>query len=60
MTSDRRDAAKPSRAAADLPYRLDWRAAGIRIGAHRGKVEGTGGLFRDFDTLMRFPTVPKG
>ena len=28
MTSDRRDAAKAGRAAADLPYRLDWRAAG--------------------------------
>jgi uncharacterized protein (DUF58 family) len=55
MTSGRRDAAKAGLAAADLPYRLDWRAAGIRIGAHRGKVEGTGGLFRDFDTLMRSP-----
>lgn len=55
MTSDRRDAAKAGREAADLPYRLDWRAAGNRIGAHRGKVEGTGGLFRDFDTLMRAP-----
>jgi uncharacterized protein (DUF58 family) len=55
MTSDRKDAATSGRAAVDLPYRLDWRAAGVRIGAHRGKVVGTGGLFRDFDTLMRSP-----
>lgn len=37
----------------DVPYRLDWRASGVRIGAHRGKVEGSGGLFRDFDLLVR-------
>ncbi len=37
----------------DVPYRLDWRAAGVRIGAHRGKVEGAGGLFRDHDLLVR-------
>lgn len=37
----------------DIPYRLDWRAAGVRIGAHRGKVEGAGGLFRDHDLLVR-------
>lgn len=37
----------------DIPYRLPWRASGVRIGAHRGKVEGTGGLFRDFDQLVR-------
>lgn len=37
----------------DVPYRLAWRAVGVRIGAHRGKVEGTGGLFRDFDLLVR-------
>lgn len=39
----------------DVPYRLAWRSPGVRIGAHRGKVEGTGGLFRDFDQLMRSP-----
>jgi len=37
----------------DVPYRLDWRAVGVRIGAHRGKVEGAGGLFRDHDLLVR-------
>jgi uncharacterized protein (DUF58 family) len=37
----------------DVPYRLAWRTSGVRIGAHRGKVEGTGGLFRDFDLLAR-------
>jgi uncharacterized protein (DUF58 family) len=40
---------------ADIPYRLGWRGGGVRIGAHRGKVEGAGGMFRDFDTLMRSP-----
>lgn len=38
---------------ADVPYRLAWRTSGVRIGAHRGKVEGSGGLFRDFDLLTR-------
>jgi len=37
----------------DVPYRIDWRAAGVRIGAHRGKIEGAGGLFRDYDFLLR-------
>ena len=52
MTGERKDAEASGSLAADLPYRLDWRAAGVRIGAHRGKVEGSGGLFRDFDTLI--------
>lgn len=39
----------------DVPYRLAWRASGARIGAHRGKIEGAGGLFRDFDLLVRSP-----
>lgn len=43
------------RETADLPYRLEWRGSGVRIGAHRGKVEGSGGLFRDLDALMRSP-----
>jgi uncharacterized protein (DUF58 family) len=55
MTRAPKDTATSGRGAADLPYRLDWRATGVRIGAHRGKMEGTGGLFRDFDTLMRSP-----
>ncbi len=38
---------------ADIPYRLPWRTSGVRIGAHRGKIEGSGGLFRDFDLLVR-------
>jgi uncharacterized protein (DUF58 family) len=55
MTGDRSSGRDSSQAPGDLPYRLDWRTAGVRIGARRGKVEGTGGLFRDFDTLMRSP-----
>lgn len=38
-----------------MPYRLAWRASGARIGAHRGRIEGAGGLFRDFDLLVRSP-----
>jgi uncharacterized protein (DUF58 family) len=39
----------------DVPYRLNWRTSGVRAGAHRGKIEGSGGLFRDFDLLTRSP-----
>jgi uncharacterized protein (DUF58 family) len=55
MTSERSHSGGAPREAADVPYRLAWRGAGVRIGAHRGKMEGTGGLFRDFDTLVRSP-----
>lgn len=41
--------------AADVPYRLPWRSADIRIGAHRGKLEGSGGFFRDVVPLLRSP-----
>lgn len=46
-----RDAAPP----ADLPYRLPWRSAGVRVGAHRGKLEGAGGFFHDFAPLLQRP-----
>lgn len=36
----------------DVSYRLAWRASGVRAGAHRGKIEGSGGLFRDHDLLI--------
>lgn len=39
--------------AIDVPYRLAWRAAGVRIGAHQGKMEGAGGLFKDHELLVR-------
>lgn len=39
--------------AIDVPYRLAWRAAGVRIGAHQGKLEGAGGLFKDHELLIR-------
>jgi len=41
--------------APDLPYRLPWRSADVRIGSHRGKLEGSGGFFRDFAPLLRSP-----
>lgn len=50
MSGDPVPAAPPP---ADIPYRVPWRAAGVRIGAHRGTVEGSGGLFRDHDLLVR-------
>jgi uncharacterized protein (DUF58 family) len=39
----------------DLPYRLPWRSAHSRVGAHRSKIEGTGGYFRDVVPLVRNP-----
>ncbi len=40
---------------ADIPYRLPWRSSDVRIGAHRSKLEGAGGYFRDFVPLLRSP-----
>jgi uncharacterized protein (DUF58 family) len=40
---------------ADVPYRLPWRSSDVRIGAHRSKLEGAGGFFRDFVSLLRSP-----
>jgi len=40
---------------ADLPYRLPWRSVGVRAGAHRGKLEGSGGYFHDFAPLLQRP-----
>lgn len=39
----------------DLPYRLPWRSAHARVGAHRSKFEGSGGFFRDVVPLVRNP-----
>ena len=36
-------------------YRLPWRSSDVRIGAHRSKLEGAGGFFRDFVSLLRSP-----
>ncbi len=55
MTDVNREAGQGGAPQVDVPYRLAWRSAGVRIGSHRGKVEGSGGLFRDFDQLMRSP-----
>lgn len=40
---------------AEVPYRLPWRSVGVRAGAHRGKLEGSGGYFRDFAPLLQRP-----
>lgn len=39
----------------DLAYRLPWRSAQARVGAHRSKFEGAGGFFRDVVPLIRNP-----
>jgi uncharacterized protein (DUF58 family) len=39
----------------DLPYRVAWRARGVQAGAHRGRIAGPGGLFRDLTTLLEAP-----
>lgn len=43
------------RAPPDVPYRLPWRSTQVRTGAHRSKLEGAGGFFRDFAPLLRSP-----
>lgn len=55
MTNDRPQTDEDASTQVDVPYRLAWRTSDVRIGAHRGKIEGAGGLFRDFDLLMRSP-----
>ncbi|MFD0987880.1 DUF58 domain-containing protein [Methyloligella solikamskensis] len=44
-----------ARQSVDLPYRLAWRSSAVRIGAHRGTIEGAGGLLRDYVSLLRSP-----
>jgi uncharacterized protein (DUF58 family) len=39
----------------DLPYRIPWRTRDVRAGAHRGTLAGSGGLFRDFVSLLDYP-----
>lgn len=39
-------------AVADIPYRLAWRSRSARAGAHRSTVNGSGGMFRDFTSLL--------
>jgi len=50
-----RPRAPEKRAPAEIPYRLPWRSVGVRAGAHRGKLEGSGGYFRDFAPLLQRP-----
>ena len=46
---------EPQPPPAEIPYRLPWRSVGVRAGAHRGKLEGSGGYFRDFAPLLQRP-----
>lgn len=50
-----RPRAPEKHAPAEIPYRLPWRSVGVRAGAHRGKLEGSGGYFRDFAPLLQRP-----
>jgi uncharacterized protein (DUF58 family) len=51
MSERPRDETGPS----DIPYRLPWRSTQVHTGAHRSKLEGAGGFFRDFVPLLRSP-----
>ncbi len=44
-----------ARQSVDLPYRWAWRSSAVRIGAHRGTIEGSGGMLRDYVSLLRQP-----
>lgn len=39
----------------DLPHRLSWRVGGVRPGAHRSKLPGSGGVFRDVVPFTEAP-----
>ena len=41
--------------ARDLAYRIPWRTSGVRMGAHRSHLTGSGGLTRDIVPLAAFP-----
>lgn len=42
-------------AARDLAYAIPWRTSGVRVGAHKSYLRGSGGLFRDIVPLTSFP-----
>jgi hypothetical protein len=50
-----KDGANRNSPPADVPYRLRWRSPAVRIGSHRGRLEGSGGFFRDVVPLLRSP-----
>lgn len=39
----------------DVAYRLPWRTSGVRLGAHKSRLTGTDGLFKDMVPLQRQP-----
>lgn len=41
--------------ARDLAYSIPWRTSGVRMGAHRSYLSGSGGLTRDIVPLTAFP-----
>ncbi|MFV0367755.1 MAG: DUF58 domain-containing protein [Hyphomicrobiaceae bacterium] len=40
---------------ADIAYRLAWRSSSVRSGAHKSRIAGTGGVFRDHASLLDQP-----
>ncbi|MBS0252984.1 MAG: VWA domain-containing protein [Proteobacteria bacterium] len=42
-------------AARELAYAIPWRTSGVRVGAHKSYLSGSGGLFRDIVPLTVFP-----
>ncbi len=39
----------------EVAYGIPWRTSGIRVGAHKSYLSGSGGLFRDIVPLTTFP-----
>jgi len=39
----------------DVAYHIPWRTSGVRTGAHRSRLTGAGGLFRDLAPFMANP-----
>lgn len=40
---------------AEIAYRLAWRSSSVRSGAHRSRIAGSGGVFRDHASLLDLP-----
>lgn len=40
---------------AEIAYRLAWRSSSVRSGAHKSRIAGSGGVFRDHASLLEHP-----
>lgn len=53
--TDHSTAASQMLPAVDIPFRLAWRSSAVRAGAHRSRLAGSGGVFRDHVSLLDYP-----